>query len=349
MATVHVVLPNDVDDPAEPSGGNIYDRRICRGLTDSGWVVREHAVRGGWPRPSVAERDRLTAVLASIPDAAAVLVDGLIASVVPDVLGPQAGRLRLTVLVHMPLGTTVEGRALATASAVITTSHWARQRLIEAHGLPPDRLQVAEPGVDPAPLAPGSDAGGRLVCVAAVTPMKGHDLLVDALAKVADLPWTCLCVGSLTREPGFVEGLYEQIREHGLTERIRLAGPLPTARVDAVYASADLVVLASRSEAYGMVVTEGLARGIPALATSVGGLPEALGRAPEGDQPGLLVPPGDAAALADGVRRWLDDADLRQRSRRAARERRYSLTGWEVTSERVGRVVAEASANGGAA
>lgn len=343
---LHVVLPNDIDDPATPSGGNGYDRRICHGLAEAGWTVREHAVPGGWPTPDPAERAGLARLLAGLPDDALVLLDGLIASAVPEVLAPQAGRLRLVVLVHLPFGDesvparAAEAEALAAASAVLTTSRWSRRRLLELYPLAPERVHAAPPGVEPAPLAPGSAAGSALLCVAAVTPHKGHDLLARALATVAELPWTCLCVGALTRDADFVRLLRQEIDGYGLTDRVSLVGPRTGASLDAAYAAADLLVLASRGETYGMVVTEALARGIPVLATATKGLPEALGRAPDGDLPGLLVAPDDPAAFAGALRRWLADADLRERLRRAARARRETLTGWAVTTALVADVLA---------
>src|SRR5664279_3953588 len=223
MNAVHVVVPDGIDDPARPSGGNAYDRRVCRGLAATGWSVHEHPVRGSWPRPDAAARAILTGVIAEIPDGAVVLIDGLIASTVPEVLVPEAGRLNLVVLVHMPLGDGVPGEevpdaraqeraVLSAAAAVVTTSRWTRRWLLDRYTLRPAQVHVAEPGVDAADLAPGTAAGGELLCVAAVTPLKGHDLLVEALAAVTDLPWRCLCVGSLNRDPGFVDGLDRRAR-----------------------------------------------------------------------------------------------------------------------------------------
>ena len=338
--TVHIVLPNDIDDPATPSGGNRYDRRICAGLAASGWLVREHAVRGGWPQPSIAERSGLAGVLAGLPDHAVVLVDGLVASAVPEVLVPQAGRLRLIVLVHMPLGGAGEREVMTAADAVVVTSGWTRRLLMELHGVPAVRIQVATPGVDPAPVAAGSDAGSRLLCVAAVTRTKGHDVLASALAAVADLPWSCRCVGALGRDPGFVDRLRRQLRGHGVADRVCLVGPMSADGLAEAYAAADLLVLASRTETYGMVVTEALARGSPVVATAVGGLPAALGLAPDGSLPGVLVEPNDPVELAGALRRWLSDPGLRRRLRRSARERRRTLTGWSVPTELVARVVA---------
>jgi glycosyltransferase involved in cell wall biosynthesis len=344
MTEVHVVLPNDIDDPATPSGGNAYDRQVCRGLAASGWTVREHAVPGAWPRPGSAERAELARVLAALPDDAVVLVDGLIASAVPDVLVPAARRLRLVVLVHLPLDDATEGAALAAASAVVTTSAWTKARLLDRYALPADRVHVATPGVDPAPQAPGSDAGSELLCVAAVTPHKGHDVLVEALAKVADLSWTCVCVGALSRDPGFVDRLRGRLEGYGLADRVRLAGPRTGDDLDAAYAAADLLVLASRGETYGMVVTEALARGIPVLATDANGLPEALGRAPDGSLPGIFIDPGDPAALAGALRRWLREPELRRQLRRSAGARRTTLTGWAVTSELISNVLSGVAA-----
>jgi glycosyltransferase involved in cell wall biosynthesis len=332
---VMVILPNDIDDPATPSGGNAYDRQVCRGLTESGWTVHEYPVYGAWPEPSDAERAGLARVLADLPDHALVLVDGLIASAVPDVLVPVADRLRLVALVHMPRNDDAERQVLAAVRAIVTTSSWTRDRLLDRYALPADRVHVATPGAVRAPLAPWSDDGSRLLCVAAVTPQKGYDLLADALAKVADLPWSCVCVGSLSRDPEFVDRFRRQIQAYGLAGRMRLVGPLTGAELDTTYASSDLLVLASRGETYGMVVTEAVARGIPVLATAVGGLPEALGRAPDGSLPGVLVPPDDPGTFAGALRRWLTEPDLRRRLRQAARDRRATLTGWAVTAGRV--------------
>jgi glycosyltransferase involved in cell wall biosynthesis len=333
--TVHVVLPNDIDDPATPSGGNAYDRRVCRGLADLGWRVREHPVPGGWPRPAQAERADLGRRLAALPDGALVVVDGLIASAVPEVLAAQSGRLRPVVLMHMPLGDAAERDTLAAAAAVVTTSRWSRQRVLDLYGLPGDRVHAAPPGVDPAAVTVGSDTGARLLCVGAVLPHKGHDLLVEALATVRTRPWSLVCVGTTAREPAFADRLAARAREHGVADRIRFAGPLTGDDLDREYAGADLLVLASRGETYGMVVTEALARGVPVVATQVGGVPEALGRAPDGTLPGDLVAPDDPAALAAALRRWLEDADVRHRIRESALLRRTTLTGWAITARLV--------------
>jgi glycosyltransferase involved in cell wall biosynthesis len=354
VTVVHVVVPDGIDDPSRPSGGNTYDRHLCRGLSSLGWAVQVHAVPGSWPGPEAASIAALADVVQRIPDDGVVLLDGLVASTAPGVLVPQAPRLCMVVLVHMPLGhrppadvaeevRTREGAVLSAAAAVATTSAWSRERLLELYALPAHRLHVAEPGVDAAELATGTPAGEALLCVAAVTFDKGHDVLFDALAEMSDLSWRCVCVGSLERDPPFVAALGRSARESGLGDRVDFAGPRVGADLDRSYATADLVVLASRAETYGMVVIEALARGLPVIASDVGGLTEALGRGADGTRPGLLVPPADPARLGAALRAWLSDAELRERLRRAARERRESLPRWSTTTSVIAGVLAEAS------
>jgi glycosyltransferase involved in cell wall biosynthesis len=348
---VHAVLPDGIDDPARPSGGNVYDRRLCSGLSSLGWSVREHAVHGFWQRPDASSFAALAAVLQEIPDGAVVLIDGLIASTAPETLVPQARRLRLVVLVHMPLGDrppdddarTREHAVLSAAAAVVTTSDWARGRLLELYALRDQEVHVANPGVDTAELASGTAAGGALLCVAAVTFDKGHDVLLDALVGIADLSWSCVCVGRLDRDPEFVDAVRRGSADGGLGDRVQFPGPRSGAELDRSYAVADVMVLASRAETYGMVVIEALARGLPVIAADVGGLTEALGHGADGIRPGLLIAPDDVGALAAALRSWLGDAQLRARLRRAAVERRESLPNWSSTASVLAAVLTEAS------
>jgi len=353
VSVVHVVVPDGIDDPRRPSGGNTYDRRICRGLAEFGWTVDEQSVTGGWPFPDDAARRALADVLDAIPAGEVVLIDGLIASTVPDVLVPRADRVRLVVLMHMPVGSGLsvddvvgkgERAVLEAAVATVTTSRWTRDWLLDQYGLAPESVHVASPGVDLAKLASGTVGGGELLCVAAVTRAKGHDVLLGALATLTDLPWTCTCVGSLDRDPDLVDELRELVIDGGLEDRIRFVGSRIGPDLDSAYAAADVLVLASSAETYGMVVTEALACGLPVVTTTAGGLPEALGRGADGGRPGLLVPPGDSGAFAAALQRWLDDVGLRRRLRLAASERRTTLPGWSSTTGRMSRILMEAGA-----
>ncbi len=309
---LHLVVPAGIDDPSRPSGGNRFDRRLCDELRATGRAVCEH------------RSDDLT-VLDSVPDGAAVLVDGLVAYAWPAAFVRAAGRLRLGVLVHMLTGAAGERAVLSASARVVTTSDWGRDRTIADYGVPPGRVHVARPGADPAPLAPGSADGGVLLCVGVVAPHKGHDVLLDALSKLEDLPWRLVCVGSLEHDPTFVA----RLRRHDVADRVQFRGPLPGVYLDHSYAAADLLVHPSRGEMYGLVLTEALAHGLPVIACDVGGVPEAVGDG------GVLVAPGDRLALAAALHAWLTNGEQRAALRRAAARRRGSLPGWAETAHAV--------------
>src|SRR5215208_2090506 len=335
----------NLDDEADFAGTNTTTEALARVVAD-----RLAAALGETARDGAA----LARAVRRVPDGAVVLLDGLIASAAPEALVPQARWLRQVVLVHMPLGhrppdgaagavRAREREVLMAAAAVVTTSAWTRRRLGELYALPADRVHVTEPGVDAACLAPGTAAGDALLCVAALTPDKGHDVLLDGLAMATDLSWRCECVGSVVRDPAFADAVRRRARDRGLGHRARFPGPSTGQELDRAYAAADLLVLPSYAETYGMVVTDALARGLPVLATDVGGVTEALGHAEDGTRPGLLVPPGDPAALGAALRTWLGDAELRARLRRAARERRASLRRWPATASVLAGVLAGAA------
>jgi glycosyltransferase involved in cell wall biosynthesis len=313
VRAIDFVVPDSIDDPRRPSGGNTYDRRVAA-LLDA--------------RLHPAGPASLPAVLGAVPDGSTVLIDGLLASPAPEHVCPLAARTDLVVLVHMPVFGEREAAVLRAARAVITTSGWTRDVLRERYGLAD--VQVARPGVDAAEVATGTSGGGRLLCVGVVAAHKGHDVLADALGRLGDLAWTCAVVGA-----GDDAVLCARL---GATDRIELTGPLAGAALDDRFACADLLVLPSRSETYAMVVTEALARGVPVVASDVGGIGEALGST-RGGRPGLLVPPGDAGALARALRSWLTRPELRRDLRRAALDRRDTLAPWSETALQIAEVI----------
>jgi glycosyltransferase involved in cell wall biosynthesis len=340
---VHVLVPDAIDDPLRPSGGNRYDRNVCDGLAGGGWRVYEHTIPDEESRPGRRGREALARVVSRIPDGAVVLVDGLIAWPSAPVLLPAAHRLSLVVLVHMPPGElgTVSAMAevLVAARGVIATSGWVRDELLRAYPLLSDAIEVAEPGVAPSTLATGTPSGTELLCVAAVAPHKGHDVLVAALCDLGHQRWHCRCVGSLDRDPRFVSGLRRQAQVGGLDGRVEFTGPRTGADLEAAFSSADVLVHPARVEGFGMVVTEALAHGLPVITTTTGGLADALGATADGVRPGLLVPVGDVSALARAISTWLTDQDLRGRLRFTAQTRRRGLPTWSTTTERVEHVL----------
>ncbi len=344
MTTIQLVVPEGFADPGRPSGGNVYDARLAEALRARGLEVSVHEAAAA----SLDER------LAELPSGALVVVDGLVGSAAPGALEAHRARLTVLLLVHLPLGVPVPGvgtrvdderRAVDAVAAVVTTSRWTKGWLATTYGVPESRLHVALPGVEPAPLTEPTAAGSRLLSVGAVTPVKGHDVLVAALALLADHDWSWSLVGSAV-DRCQAEAVWSAACASGLDGRIRLAGALTGPGLAAAYAEADLLVLPSRHETYGLVAVEALAHGVPVLAADVGGVREALGRAADGAAPGLLVPADEPPALAAALREWWASADLRASLRAAAASRRETLRRWSDTAADVARLLDEPRSTG---
>ena len=177
---VHVVVPEGFDDPGRPSGGNIYDRRVCAGLAEAGWEVLVATVAAAWPVPGPGARADLARIVSAIPDGETVLVDGLIASPTAAQLLPHTGRIRMTVLLHMPLATALDTHhdagavrservVLRAATGVVVTSEWTRRQVLTRYAIPACRVHVARPGVDRV-AAPARPVRGHLICVGVLGP-----------------------------------------------------------------------------------------------------------------------------------------------------------------------------------
>ena len=276
------------------------------------------------------------------------MIDGLAMGGLPAEVRAAAGRLRSVALAHLLLAdetglderqraryTASEREALAACAGVIATSEYTAAR-VRALDVDAAAVRVVQPGTDPAPPARGPAPGAppRVFCAATVTPRKGQDVLVRALAQVVDLPWSCVCAGSLTRAPAFADAVRRQVRAAGLEARIAFPGDCGAAEMEALYDASSLFVLPSHFEGYGMVLTEALARGLPVVSTTGGAIPHTV---PPGV--GELVPPGDAAALAAALRTLLaPGTGAGERARLAAAARRYAagLPDWEATAEAFG-------------
>lgn len=339
MRSLDLVLPGDLETP---TGGYEYDRRIAHGLHARGWTVRVHSLDSSFPAPTPAALAHARNAFARIPDGRMVLVDGLALGALPDIAEREAGRLQLVALVHHPLAAETglaparaealrrsEARALMAVQSVITTSAATARALLE-YGVPRERIAAVEPGTDRAPLARGSGGPAvELLCVAAIVPRKGHAVLAEALSHLATRRWRLTCVGSLARSPETVARLRHRFAELRLADRVRLAGVLDRAALDSCYARADAFVLATFHEGYGMALAEALARGLPIVSTRVGAVPDTVP-----DDAGLIVPPGNVAALRDALARVIDDAALRARLAAGARRARERLPTWEEACAR---------------
>jgi glycosyltransferase involved in cell wall biosynthesis len=337
-------------DPQTATGGYGYDRRIIAGLRALGWLITVHLLDASFPHPTAAALDHARGVFADIGAGALVLVDGLALGAMPQVVRQHAVRLALVALVHHPLAAESglaagharrlersERQALETVRHVVVTSRATKEALF-AYGVAPERVSVVEPGTDEAPLARGHRREGvSMLCVAAVTPRKGHDVLVDALAPLTPSRWHLTCVGSLVRSPMSVERLRARLQRLGLDERVTLAGEASEDALAVFFRDADLFVLPSRHEGYGMAVAEALAHGLPVIGTCTGAVPALVGT-----KAGLLVPPDDAAMLRAALARVLNEPPLLATLAKEAALLRGRLPRWPAACAAMSHILEKA-------
>jgi glycosyltransferase involved in cell wall biosynthesis len=329
-------------DLATPTGGYAYDRRMMTELGEFGWQIDLLDLGEGFPWPNEATRATAQSRLLAMPAGRRIVVDGLALGVLPETASQLAGRNPLLALVHHPLALeyglsvkqadalrTSERAALAAVQGVVVTSAATAQLVASDYGVPAERIAVARPGSDPAPMSQGSQDGVvRLLSVGAMVPRKGFDVLIAALATLTDLSWRLTIAGDRTRDRNAAARLDADIARHTLGGRIASLGAVSPQHLAALYAEADVFVLASHFEGYGMAYAEAVAHGLPVIGTSAGAIPDTV--PPDG---GLLVDPGDSFALAQALRHVIGDADLRQRLASAARAAAPQLPTWRHSAE----------------
>lgn len=344
VASIHFVVPGAM---ATRTGGYEYDRRIIAGLGRLGWRVRVHELDASFPCPTEAARAEAGAVFRGLEDRAVVVVDGLALGALPDLAHAEASRLAIVALVHHPLARETgldpsyqealfrsERRALAAVRAVVVTSP-ATAAVLREYGVPGARVHVVEPGTDPAPVARGSNTPAvSLLTVASVTPRKGHEQLVDALALLRHLPWTLTCVGSCDRDPAHAARVRARVHEAALQTRVTFAGEVGDREMSAQYDRADVFVLPTWYEGYGMAVAEALAHGLPVVATATGAIPALV----TGGS-GVVVPPGDTGALSRALAGVLSDSRQRAAMAAAARRVRLMLPAWPAQTGRLAGIL----------
>jgi glycosyltransferase involved in cell wall biosynthesis len=331
-------VPGSLDTP---TGGYAYDRRIMAELRQLGWNVDYLDIGEGFPAPAEATRSAARSLLSAISAGQPIVLDGLALGVLPDVAAELSRQHPLVALVHHPLalesGLTAERAevllhseraALAEVREVVVTSPTTAKLIASDYGVPANHITVAKPGIDPVPLsAREPNDVPHLLSVGAVVPRKGYDILVSALAALADIPWRLTIVGDLTRDPNEADKLEDLISRHGLTGRIETMGTVSPSLLAMLFGKADLFVLASRFEGYGMAYAEALSHGLPVIGTNAGATPDTI---PNGA--GLLVPPDDSDALAAALRSVIVDADRRRRLSEAALVAAHTLPTWQQSA-----------------
>ena len=338
-------IPGDLDTP---TGGYAYDRRMIAELRQLGWRPEVLGLGDGFPRPSALTKAAAKAHLTDVPKGRPIVIDGLAFGVLPEAAETLRETHPLIALVHHPLALetgvtpddaaalrTSERAALACARGVLVTSRATARTLASEFGVPVERITVAEPGTDHVALVRRKQAGAvALLAVGAIVPRKGYDVLIEALAALIDLPWRLTIVGDCGRDLPTMTRLKADIERHRLGPRVAIEDSVSDERLATLYAASDLFVLASHYEGFGMAYAEAIAHGLPVVGTTGGAIPDTVPASA-----GVLVPPGDATALAATLRHLIEDTAERDRLAAGARAAADKLPTWRGSAEKFGQAI----------
>ena len=335
-----------VGDTDRLTGGYLYNARVLSALRERGVEVEEINPCGASPE----EQKEAVSRLGSRFDYSAfdVVVVDVLARVV---CSPHLDRWRtvrpVVAMVHeLPSVAASQVEAgkergyeeplLRSDRLIAVSAHG--ESILRDRGVPAGRIRVVQPGFDRLPKenrAEGTDQTVRALCVAQWIPRKGILDLVRAWT-LRERPGAALeLVGETDVDPGYAASVRAAIAGSAIT----VSGPVDDAELGAAYAAADLFVLPSRYEGYGVVYAEALAQGLPVIACDVGPVPELVG-----EDAAILVPPKDVEALSGALDLLLRDASLRDRMSAAARRRARELPRWEDTAEGFLGVIREVAA-----
>ena len=345
---VYFVIPGELNTL---TGGYAYDRELIRALEIARIRVHHIALSSRFPAPDEAALTDASSRLAAIPDHALVLVDGLAYGVMDAIAEQEHERLHIVALCHHPLALetglsadeedrlfTSEKKALALACAVVVTSAATAMLLTQRFGIAAEKITVALPGTRKRAFAPCQGDPPRLLTVASLTRRKAHDVLIQALAHIKQLTWTARIVGGDHFDPAWSSFLKEKTVTLELDDRIHFAGSIDD--LSAEYTAADVFVLPSRFEGYGMVFAEALSFGLPVVAAHAGAVPDVVPASA-----GVLVPPDDANALAAALHSILTRPEQLQALRQGAQAAAADLPDWQDTAARVISVLQAVASN----
>lgn len=303
------------------SGGLRYNQGVADASEQH--IVR-HQLAGDWPKPTAADLEACAVQLEARDQP--VLLDGLIGCSLPEPLDSAVPVVQLVhALAETPEAKRREEVNLRAASAVITTSYFTAEQLRDRYGI---QAGVAVPGVSPKPRATGGN-GGNLISVGAVEDNKNQVFLARVLNQLHDrgqTAWHCTFAGPIT-DPNYAQRVRDALAPLP-EEQAHVVGQLPEDDLSDLYHGADLLLLASKAETFGLVVHEAAAAGIPAVVTLGTGAEEALGA-------------GTALALEEELwvaelEHFLTDAEHREALKTQAHDARDQLSyGWEATAKTI--------------
>lgn len=337
MTRLALLVPGPFDTV---SGGYGYDRAIVAGLRATAQEVEVLELTGRHPLPDEAAESSARACWARVAPGAVPIIDGLALPSFAQVADEFAARGAVG-LIHHPTALEpdrseadretlrqIERLLFARLPRIIVTSDATAARLAAEFGVVREKIAVVVPGTDPAPRSLGSGGPGcAILSVGVITPRKGHDVLMRALARLPDLDWHLTIAGG-ARDIEYAAMLHDLANQLEIADRVTFAGEVVEDALQALWQRSDLFALATRFEGYGMAIAEALRRGVPVAITD-GGAAGALVT----PQTGVVAAVGDDVALSRALRRMIFDRLLREDMRAAAWDAGQKLPDWKTQAQ----------------
>jgi D-inositol-3-phosphate glycosyltransferase len=244
-----------------------------------------------------------------------------------------------------------EAEVIGCSDAILASCGAEAEQLVRLYGADPSRIELVPPGVDHAFFSPGDRTGARaalahlhlgdgpvLLFVGRIQPLKGLDVAVRALAALGRPDATLVVVGGASGAGGAVEvaRIHELVDQLGVADQIRMVEPQPHHLLSTYYRAADVCVVPSRSESFGLVALEAAACGTPVVAAAVGGLRTLV----DDGRTGFLVEGREPTLFAAGIESILGDPALAARLGTQAAERARGYT-WSTAAGRLRRVYSD--------
>jgi glycosyltransferase involved in cell wall biosynthesis len=342
MTDIYFAIPGDIN---ALTGGYAYDRRLLTELHSLGYKLKHLPLSSQFPVPDHQTLSDTAQQFAQLPDGALVIADGLAFGLMETIAEQHQDRLNIIALCHHPLmleaGLTdaqaqqlliSEQRALNAAKAVIVTSAMTGKILTEQFRISAGKIVIAEPGTDRQTFAPCAGNPPLLLTLATITRRKAHNVMIDALATIQHLPWIARFVGGSHFDLHWAELMQQKVIAAGLQKRITFVGNVADTKSE--YAAADVFVLPSLFEGYGMAFAEALSFGLPIIAARAGAVPDVVP-----DTAGILVEPNNSLALADALQQLLSTENLRRQLQAGAQSAAQALPSWADTASKVAALI----------
>ena len=341
------IIPGDIN---LPTGGYRYDREIISAWQLSGINVELISIQGDYPFPNPEELKLALETVRKLPHANVAVVDGLLGGSAPEFIQKLSEKMPVAALIHHPLCLEnglnektansledSEKQGLKFTSRIITTSPTTRKTVAELFKLHENQIHTVLPGVERGTQSTGSQSAClNLLCVGSVIERKGHKHLLLALEMIKHLDWQLDCIGSTAFDETLFSELQALCKQNELDAKVRFHGDVSEDVLNSFYKRADLFVLPSLFEGYGMAYAEAIVRGIPVIGTTAGAIPETVP-----STCGVLVEPSNVNALAKALESLICDDVLRTQYRNGTLAAEPDFPTWQSSAKQFAEILKE--------